>query len=142
MSDLARISKWARGQRSIGQKSGSHHFFAKPLLWANLSWKKFGQSWFLSRVIPAWVFFFSFLDPLFIFGPTFRGHAKTIGRNQLDFQTQNFMLNLLKKSVKKLHSSRSSSDPENSWCSHQRPFNFFLVFANFWTLPDFSENFF
>ena len=39
-----------------------------------------------------------------------------------------FMLNLLKINVKKY--SRSSPDPENLWCDHQQPCNFFSVFVD------------
>ena len=33
--------------------------------------------------------------------------------------------------LKKLNSTKSSPDPENSWCGHQQPFNFFSVFCRF-----------
>ena len=87
------------------------------------------------------VFFTIFGSPFFNFGPTFRGHTKTMERNQLDFQMQNFMWILLKKSIKKNQFllARISSDPENSWFSHQQPFNFFSVCANLWTLPTSQE---
>ena len=54
-------------------------------------------------------------------------------KSQLDFQMQNIMLNLLKKknALKKFNSPRSSPDPENVWCGHQQPFNFFSVFCRF-----------
>ena len=41
-----------------------------------------------------------------------------------------------KKFIKKIKYSRSSSDPENSQCGHQQPYNLFSVFVNIQTLPD------
>ena len=38
------------------------------------------------------------------------------------------MLNLLKINFKKY--SRGWPDPENSWCDHQQPYNFFPVFVD------------
>ena len=53
---------------------------------------------------------------------------------------QNFMLNLFQKIYpKNIKYSRSLLDPENYQCDHLQPYNFFLVFVDFWTLPDNSE---
>ena len=41
------------------------------------------------------------------------------------------MLNLLKKILKKIKYSRSLSDPENYWCGHQQPYNFFPTSRHF-----------
>ena len=46
-----------------------------------------------------WCHFFSFLPPFFDFGPVFRGDTQTIEKNLLDFQMENFMLNLLNKKI-------------------------------------------
>ena len=44
------------------------------------------------------------------------------------------MVNILKKSsLKKIKYSRSLPDPENFWCGHQQPYNFFSVIADFQT---------
>ena len=52
-------------------------------------------------------------------------------KNQLDFQMQNFVLNILKKnSIKKIKYSRSSPDPENSRSGYQQPYNFFRFLLN------------
>ena len=40
-----------------------------------------------------------------------------------------------KNIIKKIKYSRSLPEPENSRCGHQQPYNFFLVFDNFRTLP-------
>ena len=40
--------------------------------------------------------FFYFHTPFFDFGSIFRGDTQPIEKNLLDFQMQNFMLNLLK----------------------------------------------
>ena len=58
-------------------------------------------------------------------------------KNQFDFQTQNFMLNLLrKKFFNKIKYSRSSPDPDFSQCNLQQPYTFFAVFVNFRTLAE------
>ena len=63
-------------------------------------------------------------------------HTKD-GKNSLDFQIQNFMLNLLeKKSLKKPKYYRSSPGPENSCSGNKQPYNFFSAFISFRTLPD------
>ena len=60
-----------------------------------------------------WCHFFFFLNPFFDCGPVFRGDTQPIEKSLLDFQMQNFMLNLLKKNFKNNHYSRSLQDPEN-----------------------------
>ena len=64
-------------------------------------------------------------DHFFDFGPVFKCHTKD-GKNSLDFQIQNFILNLLgKKSLKKPKYYRSSPGPENSCSGSKQPYNFF-----------------
>ena len=46
-----------------------------------------------------WCHFFFFLTPFFDCGPVFRGDTQPIEKNILDFQMQNFMLNLLNKKI-------------------------------------------
>ena len=36
-----------------------------------------------------------------------------------------------KKIIKKIEYSRNLSDPENYWCGHQQPYNFFPIFGHF-----------
>ena len=64
------------------------------------------------------------------------------GKNQLDFQVQNFFRNIVKKKkiIEKIKYARSLPDHQLvRSCSHQQPYNFFLIFVNFQTLPDNSE---
>ena len=64
-----------------------------------------------------WCHFFFFYTPFFDCRPVFRGDIQPIEKNLLDFQMQNFMLNLLNKNLfKNNHYSRCLQDPENSWC--------------------------
>ena len=65
-------------------------------------------------IIPVLVsFFVYFHTPFFDFGPVFKGDAQLMEKNLLNFQMQNFMLNLLKKKLfKNNHYSRSLLDPE------------------------------
>ena len=64
-----------------------------------------------------WCHFFFFYTPFFDCGPVFRGDIQPIEKNLLDFQMQNFMLNLLNKNLfKNNHYSRCLQGPENSWC--------------------------
>ena len=64
-----------------------------------------------------WCHFFFFHTPFFDCGPVFRGDIQPIEKNLLDFQMQNFMLNLLNKNLfKNNHCSRSLQDTENWWC--------------------------
>ena len=64
-----------------------------------------------------WCHFFFFHTPFFDCESVFRGDTQPIEKNLLDFQMQNFMLNLLNKNLfKNNHYSRCLQDPENSWC--------------------------
>ena len=65
-------------------------------------------------------------DHIFDFGPIFKGDTQRMGRISC----------ISKKTIKKIKYSRSSPDPENSWCGHQQPYNFFSIFADFQKLPD------
>ena len=65
--------------------------FRKALNEGELTMKKIKTDVHLALFQLECFFFTIFGSPLFNFGPTFRGHAKTMERNQLDFQMQNFM---------------------------------------------------
>ena len=58
------------------------------------------------------------------------------GKNQLNFQMQNFTLNLLKKEIIEIKYSRSSLGPENFRYNHHQPCNFFSLFVDFRTTQE------
>ena len=81
---------------------------------------------------------FFLLGRLFFTLGTFLGATLKRWERAVKFLDSKFYAEFLEKKKKKLCSPRSSSDPENSVCSHQQPFNYFSVFADFRTLPDVS----
>ena len=73
----------------------------------------FSCSSFQTHIIPSLVLFLHFLTIFFWLYTYFKVPQPKDGKNQLDFQTQNFMLNLLrKKFINKIKYSRSSPDPD------------------------------
>ena len=79
-------------------------------------------------------FIFFFVD----FALIFRCHNQPKdGKNELDSQTQNVMLNLLrKKFISKIKYSRSSPDPDFLGVTISKHVIYFQFFANFQTLVD------
>ena len=71
-----------------------------------------------------------------LLGATPKGWKKSIEFPDAELYAKSFFGGEKKKSLKKINYSRSLSDPENSWCGHQQPYNFFSVFTDFQTLPD------
>ena len=61
-----------------------------------------------------------------------KGWKESIGFPDAELYAESFE----NKFIKKVKYSRSSPDPENSWCGHQQAYDFFSVFAYFQTLPD------
>ena len=77
------------------------------------------------------------LSPFLILGPFSSATPKGCKKN-LDFQMQNFMLNLLKKkSFKNIKYCKSSPDPEYSQCGyHLISFRFFPISGHFRTTQE------
>ena len=102
--------------------------FGHSLLRPRCLWNNFGRSPLQTRVFPALVSLFILSDNFFL--------TLDLFLNKLDFQILNFMMSSLKKKNdnnknKKLEYSRSLSDPENYWCAHQQPHNFFSISGHF-----------
>ena len=102
--------------------------FGHSLLRPRCLWNNFGRNPLQTRVFPALVSLFILSDNFFL--------TLDLFLNKLDFQILNFMMSSLKKKNdnnknKKLEYSRSLSDPENYWCAHQQPYNFFPISGHF-----------
>ena len=116
--------------------------FRKPLVKGWLVVKKYSGSLFESRVIPAFVSFYTF-SLRFLRAHFKVPRLKDEKKNWLDLGMHNFMRNLLEKKkkeiIKKIKYCRSSPDPENSRCEHQQSLNFFSVFVDFRTFLNASR---
>ena len=94
-------------------------------------WNNFGRSPFQTHVFSALVSFFILSDNFF---------DSTYLLDHLDVQILNFMLNLLRKIVKKIEYSKSLLDSENYWCGHQQSYNFFLIISGHFRITQESQN--
>ena len=85
----------------------------------------------IARVFPVLVSFFILSDIFFDFEPIFKCYTQGMEKVNWFSRSRTLCLIFWKKIIKKIEYSRSLSDPENYWCGHQQPYNFFPIFRHF-----------
>ena len=83
-------------------------------------WAFLGYKW--AKNFPALVSFFILFD-IFL--------TLNLFLDQSDSLINRICWIFWKKIIKKIEYSRNLSDPENYWCGHQQPYNFFPIFGHF-----------
>ena len=85
----------------------------------------------IARIFPVLVSFFILSDIFFDFEPIFKCYNQSMEKVNWLSRSRTLCLIFWKKIIKKIEYSRSLSDPENYWCGHQQPYNFFPISRHF-----------